>query len=153
VILNRSSRCRDQYGGWWEVDISIDLKTKWRIVEYALKSQSQKSENPSCIVLLAARGATPATQGTINLRFAGFATALCARHREGCAKRNVRLARFILCRFYGKTCFTWYLTWICFTSSSTSKYDESTSSNDFNFYESYKNPKLLSNVSNSSNLF
>jgi hypothetical protein len=40
--LNNSSRWREQqHSGWWEVGITIDLKTKRWIVECALKSQNR----------------------------------------------------------------------------------------------------------------
>jgi hypothetical protein len=39
-ILNRSSRWREQHGGWWKVGITVNLKTRWKIIEYALKSQN-----------------------------------------------------------------------------------------------------------------
>jgi hypothetical protein len=42
VILDRISRWREQHNGWWEVGITIDLKTRWKIVDYALKCR--KSE-------------------------------------------------------------------------------------------------------------
>jgi hypothetical protein len=87
MILDRSSRWREQHDGWWEVGITIDLKVRWRIVEYALKSQVTKNQELHWKLLQVARGAVPAARGVGACFSLGQLFGCCARHNCVCVRR------------------------------------------------------------------
>jgi hypothetical protein len=78
--------------------ITIDLKARWRIVGYALKSQIWKSGS----VLPPALGAKGAVLGAVAKEFLGEVTASFTRCRKGCARRSAWPIRFVRADFVEK---------------------------------------------------
>ena len=93
--------------------ITIDLKARWRIVGYALKSrlhensENQKTEETSSTVAPGARRPPEMVVASVDWRGAQ------GIWRQAPARSQIVQFRF-LCRFCGNICFGVYLFWILF---------------------------------------
>ena len=89
--------------------ITIDLKARWRIVGYALKSrlhensENQKTEETNSTVAPGARRPPEMAVASVDWRWAQ------GTWRGAPARSQIVQFRF-LCRFCGKICFEGYLT-------------------------------------------
>ena len=87
--------------------ITIVLKARWRIVEYALKTQKQENQKTGETSRAWARGARSRLEMPVD--------SVCWRGaRAGWRRAQAESADPFLCRFCGKICFGKYLFWILF---------------------------------------